>query len=97
LADDKDVIGKADALLRRHSIAAPGSATDTGGVPVLTDLVPDPAALSEADAAIAREVAEQVRQEMESRLASEVERLRTEMAASVDAAIAKALASRPPK
>ena len=94
MADDKDVIGKADALLRRHSIAAPGSPTDTGGVPLLTDLVPDPANLSEADAAVAKEVAEQVRQEMEARLAVEIQRLQRDLAAALDAAIAGALARR---
>ena len=97
MADDKDVIGKADALLRRHSIAAPGSPEDTGGVPLLTDLVPDPSALSEADAAVAKEVGEQVRQEMEARLIAEMQRLRRELAAAVDAAVAGALARRQQK
>jgi hypothetical protein len=45
---DKDILGKADALLRRHSVAAPGSGSDTGGVPVLTDLVRDLAAAEAA-------------------------------------------------
>jgi len=97
LADDKDVIGKADALLRRHSLAAPGSPSDTGGVPLLTDLVPDPAALSEADAALAKEIAQQVRQEMEARLLAEIERMRTELGGALEAAIAEALARRQPK
>ena len=97
MADDKDVIGKADALLRRHSLAAPGSPSDTGGVPLLTDLVPDPAALSEADAALAKEIAQQVRQEMEARLLAEIERMRTELGGALEAAIAEALARRQPK
>jgi len=97
LADDKDVIGKADALLRRHSLAAPGSPSDTGGVPLLTDLVPDPAVLSEADAALAKEIAQQVRQEMEARLLAEIERMRTELGGALEAAIAEALARRQPK
>ena len=42
MADDKDVLDKADALLRRHSIAAPTDGSKTGGVPVLTDLVETP-------------------------------------------------------
>ena len=97
MADDKDVIGKADALLRRHSLAAPGSPSDTGGVPLLTDLVPDPAVLSEADAALAKEIAQQVRQEMEARLLAEIERMRTELGGALEAAIAEALARRQPK
>ena len=44
MSSDKDVLGKADALLRRHTLAAPGEGSDTGGVPVLTDLIEDPAA-----------------------------------------------------
>ena len=39
---EKDIFGKADALLRRHSIAPPADASETGGVPVLTDIVETP-------------------------------------------------------
>lgn len=39
---DKDIFGKADALLRRHSIAPPADGSETGGVPMLTDLVETP-------------------------------------------------------
>lgn len=39
---DKDVFGQADALLRRHSANARGEASETSGVPVLTDLVETP-------------------------------------------------------
>ncbi len=50
-ADAGDVLGKADALLRRHSIAPPASGSETGGVPVLTDLVAEaPAARESAPA-----------------------------------------------
>jgi hypothetical protein len=54
LEDDKppsdagDILGKADALLRRHSIAPPASGSETGGVPVLTDLVPEAPAAPQA-------------------------------------------------
>ena len=40
--DERDILGKADALLRRHSIAPPADGSETGGVPVLTDLVETP-------------------------------------------------------
>jgi hypothetical protein len=33
---EKDIFGKADALLRRHSIAPPADGSETGGVPMLT-------------------------------------------------------------
>jgi len=39
---EKDIFGKADALLRRHSIAPPADGSETGGVPVLTDIVETP-------------------------------------------------------
>jgi hypothetical protein len=43
MSDDKDVFGKADALLRR-GIKPPADGSETGGVPVLTDFVePHPA------------------------------------------------------
>jgi hypothetical protein len=48
--DPGDVLGKADALLRRRSIAPPASGAETGGVPVLTDLVPEDAAPREEPA-----------------------------------------------
>jgi hypothetical protein len=40
--EDRDVLGKADALLRR-GIKPPADGSETGGVPVLTDLVETPA------------------------------------------------------
>ena len=50
MASDKDVLGKADALLRRHA-----AGTEAGGVPVLTDLVHDPRAKAAAEE-LAREI-----------------------------------------
>ena len=52
MAGEKDVLGKADALLRRHSASPVG---DTASVPVLTDLVGEGAARGPADE-LAREV-----------------------------------------
>jgi hypothetical protein len=69
--EDRDLLGKADALLKRH--AAPGS--DTGGIPVLTDLVEAPSAYSEDTAGeLAQEVFTRVMSEVEGRLAGELER-----------------------
>jgi hypothetical protein len=41
MADEKDLLGKADALLRR-GIKPPADGSETGGVPVLTDFVETP-------------------------------------------------------
>jgi hypothetical protein len=60
MAGDNDILGKADALLRRHSLASPGSGSDTGGVPVLTDLIDDPAKQAAHDE-VAREARRQVK------------------------------------
>ena len=38
MADDRDILGKADALLRRH-VPPPGAASDGADVPVLTELI----------------------------------------------------------
>ena len=84
---DKDVLGKADALLRRH---APGG-TETGGVPLLTDLVDDPAA-AEAANALARDVFHRVMAEVEGRLAADLEkRLAQHLVPQVHAAVASAI------
>ena len=84
---DKDVLGKADALLRRH--APVGS--ETGGVPVLTDLIDDPAA-REAHGELAREVFRRVMAEVEGRLAADLEkRLAQHLVPQVHAAVASAI------
>src|SRR5476649_1197148 len=86
LSDEKDVLGKADALLRRHAVG-----TETGGVPVLTDLLEDPA-VAEANAALAREVFRRVMAEVEGRLAVDLEkRLTQHLTAQVHGAVASAL------
>ena len=87
--ENKDVLSRADSLMRR-----PGSGVDTGGVPVLTDLIPE---LPEADAELAREITRQVTAAMEARLGAEIERMRSEMAAAIEAAVARALATRQSK
>jgi hypothetical protein len=76
VADEKDILDKADALLKRHSATAGGA--DAGDVPVLTDLVESPAPAAAPAAAPAdpldREVFIRVVADVEKRLASDLER-----------------------
>ena len=86
---DKDVLGKADALLRRHS-TTPGA--DTGAVPVLTDLVQDPAPPRTPADELAYEVFKRVMAEVEGRLAADLEhRVAQHLVSQVHAAVASAL------
>ena len=87
--EDRDLLGKADALLKRH--AAPG--TDTGGIPVLTDLVEAPSAFNEGTAGeLSHEVFTHVMAEVEGRLAGELERrLVHHLEGEVHVAIASAM------
>ena len=88
MAGEKDVLDKADALLQRHSIAAPATGVDTGGVPILTDLVEAP----QDNEALAREVFTRVMAEVEGRLAADLEkRLAEHLVPEVHAAVASAL------
>jgi hypothetical protein len=86
VASDKDVLGQADALLRRHAVG-----TETGGVPVLTDLIHDPKAKAAAED-LARDVFNRVMTEVEGRLAADLEkRLVEHLVPQVHAAVASAL------
>ena len=86
---DKDVLGQADALLRRHAV---GGATDTHGVPLLTEMVEVPRTPEDETAALAREVFERVMGEVEGRLAEQLERRLVEhLHSEVSAAVASAL------
>ena len=86
MASEKDVLGKADALLRRHAVG-----TETGGVPVLTDLIHDPKAKA-ASEELAREVFSRVMAEVEGRLAADLEkRLVQHLVPQVHTAVASAL------
>jgi hypothetical protein len=73
VASDKDVLGRADALLRR---SATGS--DTGSVPVLTELVGEPPVTEppavELSSGLAQEVFAQVLEQVQGRLAADIER-----------------------
>jgi hypothetical protein len=92
---DKDVLGKADALLRRHSGNPVG--VDTGGVPVLTDLV-DPTVAKAPEDRLAREIHERVLAEVEARLGTDLERrLARALFPHVHAAVATALAEVKPE
>jgi hypothetical protein len=89
---DKDLLGKADALLRRHSIGTIGTATDTHGVPLLTEVVELPPPAEDDTAALAREIFDRVMGEVEGRLAAELERrLVQHLHSEVSAAVASAL------
>ena len=87
MANEKDVLGKADALLRRHAAAG----TETGGVPVLTDLVHDPRQKAAIDE-LTREIFTRVMAEVEGRLAADLEkRLVQHLVPQVHAAVVSAL------
>ena len=88
MADD-DVLGKADALLRRHSVARPAGGADTGGIPVLTDIVGG----TMPDGELAQEVFRTVMEQVEGRLAADLEnRLSLQLVPQIHAAVAAALA-----
>lgn len=92
MADDKDVFSRAEALLRRNAIGAPRSGSDTGGVPVLTDVVGEPPD-AELTSEIARDVFARVLSEVEGKLANELERRVSEnLVGEVHSAIAGAIA-----
>ena len=89
---DKDVFGRADGLMRRHSLPLPGSGSDTGGVPVLTELVETPPADHGMVSEIGAAVLDRVSQQVEGRLRAEVERrIAEQMAGQVQAAVSGAL------
>ena len=89
---DKDVLGRADGLMRRHALPLPGSGTDAGGVPVLTELVEAPAAAEGLVSEIGAAVLDRVSQQIEGRLRAEVERrVAEQMAGQVQAALSAAL------
>ena len=89
---DKDVLGRADGLMRRHALPLPGSGSDTGGVPVLTEFVEAPAATQGLVAEIGAAVLDRVSQQIEGRLRSEVEtRVAEQTAGQVQAAVSAAL------
>jgi len=96
MADDKDLLGKADALLRRHSLPPPADGSDTGGVPILTDLVDAPADAPVhdvlAEEALARDILDHVLGTVEARITAELERrLVQHLEPQIQAAVASAV------
>lgn len=91
MSDEKDILGKADALLRRHAGASP--AADSSDVPLLTDLVEAPAPAAPPTDPVQREVFDRVIAEVEKRLTAELERrVARQLAPQIHAAIAGAVA-----
>jgi hypothetical protein len=89
--ENRDVLGKADALLKRHA-AAPEA--EAGTIPVLTDLIepPSPLAADSVAGELSNEVFARVMEEVEGRLAAELERrLCQHLEAEVHVAVASAL------
>jgi hypothetical protein len=92
VATDKEILAKADALLRRAA-AAPASG-DSAGVPLLTDLVdiPLPTSGHAPHSELAREVFRRVMTEVEGKLAAELEKkLAQQLMPQVHAAVASAI------
>ena len=90
MADDKDILGKADALLRRHAGTSP--AADPADVPLLTDLVEAPAPAAPPADPAEREVFDCVIAEVEKRLTAELERrVARQLAPQIHAAITSAV------
>ena len=88
-SNEKDILGKADGLMRRH---APGS--DTGAVPVLTEMVGpgSPATPPNVHGDLAREIFAREMSEVETRLAADLEkRLNQHLVPQVHAAVASAI------
>jgi U3 small nucleolar ribonucleoprotein component len=94
---DKDVIGKVDALMRRHSIPLPGAGGDAADVPVLTDVIEpaaDPTRAADTGPDLAEAIFEQVMKEVDGRLVSGLAGLREELTRSIREAIRQELERR---
>jgi len=89
-SNEKDILGKADGLMRRHN----PTGADPAGVPVLTEMVqsgaPTPPSGPHSD--LAREIFARVMAEVEGRLAADLEkRLNQHLVPQVHAAVASAI------
>jgi hypothetical protein len=90
VASEKDILDKADALLRRHAPPSAAIGSDTGGVPVLTDIIGGPD--DDPHGELAAEVFRRVMTQVERRLAVDLEqRLVQQLTPQVHAAVASAL------
>ena len=88
-SNEKDILGKADGLMRRHS---PG--VDAATVPTLTEMVGPgaPATPPTLHTDLAREIFARVMAEVETRLAADLEkRLNQHLVPQVHAAVASAI------
>jgi hypothetical protein len=105
MEDDRDILGKADALLRRH-VPPRSSATDGADVPVLTELITPgghvapasavPASLREGGTpsrdTLTRELVAEVVNTVHARLAQDLERrVAQQVTTEVQAAVAAVL------
>jgi hypothetical protein len=94
---DKDVIGKVDALMRRHAIPLPGAGGDAADVPVLTELIEpagDPARPADSGPDLTEAIYERVMKEVDGRLVSGLAGLREELVRIVREAIRQELERR---
>ena len=101
MATEKELLEKADALLRRHAL---GTGNETGTYPVLTDLVVPPelaadeaaprqAAAAAEDTQLRAEIVARVLQELRIRLGVDLEReVAEKLAPQLRAAVAESLA-----
>ena len=88
-SNEKDILGKADGLMKRHATGA-----ETGTVPVLTEMVAPgaPVATPVQHNDLAREIFARVMSEVETRLAADLEkRLNQHLVLQVHAAVASAI------
>lgn len=105
MTDERDILGKADALLRRH-VQPSTDDEPSADVPVLTELVSPPSALPLTagglapavppqrlpDDQLAREVVAEVVQAVQARLAGDLERRLTQhLVAQVQASVSATL------
>jgi len=94
---DKDVIGKVDALMRRHAIPLPGAGGDAADVPVLTDVIEpgaEPARTADTGPDLSEAIYERVMKEVDGRLATGLAGLREELARTIREAIRQELERR---
>ena len=94
---DKDVIGKVDALMRRHTIPLPGAGGEAADVPLLTDVIEpaaDPARVAETGPDLSEAIFERVMKEVDGRLVSGLAGLREELTRTIREAIRQELERR---
>ena len=109
--NDKDLLGQADGLMRRHAVGS-----DTAAVPILTDLIDAPPAAAPIDSTLApaepalqepppppiegldaAAIEARIMADVDRRLAEEMERVRHQLAGTVADAVRQALSDRPVK